>query len=196
MEREAQSAERSEEEGAPHSALRAPGSEDEDTPPWEPAAIRLEQALFRGDSAGAREALGRFLEGFQQEPLLVTPLTEGGQPRQVLRVRIAQTVLRALLANLPRLGLIRETFDLLKAARAMEQAQPPRGRGVTEFNHFFQASYQAVLECVIESAQSWDPGQAGDAELVELGAIPQLAAAAADVERVDLMLWIPAFVTH
>jgi hypothetical protein len=143
-------------------------SSDDDSPPWEGAAIHLEQALFRGESAAARAALATFLEGFQQEPLLVTPLTEGGQPRQVLRVRIAQTVLRALLANLPRLGLLRETFDLLKTARTMEQTQPPRGRGVTEFNHFFQASYQAVLEAVIESAGTWDADHSSDAELVEM----------------------------
>jgi hypothetical protein len=145
-----------------------PEEADDDSPPWEPDAIRLEQALFRGDADAARAALGPFLEGFQREPLLVTPLTEGGRPRQVLRVRIAQTVLRALLANLPRLGLLRETFELLKAARAMEQAQPPRGRGITEFNHFFQAAFQAVLECVIASSATWDPAQAGDAELVDL----------------------------
>jgi hypothetical protein len=160
-ERATQSALREDDETALHTA-------DEDSPPWEPSAIRLEQALFRGDSAAAREALGPFLERFQKEPLLVTPLTEGGQPRQVLRVRIAQTVLRALLSNLPRLGLLRETFDLLKAARMMEQTQPPRGRGVTEFNHFFQASYQAVLECVIESAATWDAEHGGDSELVEM----------------------------
>src|SRR5262249_4014507 len=107
-------------------------------------------------------------EEFQKEPLLVTPLTDGGVPRRVLRIRIAQTVLRALLANLPRLGLLRETFDLLKTARAMEQAQPPRGRGITEFNHFFQTAYQAVLECVIESAATWNAEQADDSELVSL----------------------------
>jgi hypothetical protein len=50
----------------------------------------------------------------------------------------------------------------------MEQTQPPRGRGVTEFNHFFQASYQAVLESVIESATKWEPAHSGDAALVEL----------------------------
>jgi hypothetical protein len=155
------------EDEAAGASAPAPAADD-DGPPWEAAAIRLEQALFRGDAAGAREALGPFLEAFQREPLLVTPLTEGGQPRQVLRVRIAQTVLRALLSNLPRLGLLRETFDLLKAARTMEQTQPPRGRGVTEFNHFFQASYQAVLESAIESAATWDAAKAGDAELVEI----------------------------
>ncbi len=83
-------------------------------------------------------------------------------------MRIAQTILRALLANLPRLGLVRETFDLLQTARAMEQARPAQGRGVTEFNHFFQAAYQAVVECLIDSAAGWGPERGGDAEVVEL----------------------------
>jgi hypothetical protein len=143
--------------------LRTPADEG-----WAPYAIRLERALFAGEADMARTALKAFIEQFQAEPLLFTPLTEGGSPRQILRVRIAQTVLRALLANLPRLGLIRETFDLLRIARAMEQAQPTRGRGVTEFNHFFQAAYQAVVESIIESSTAWDPAHGADAPLVDL----------------------------
>jgi hypothetical protein len=147
---------------------------------WQPLVIELERHLFEGEPEGVRSALGLFSERFQSEPLLFTPLAEGGQPRLILRVRVAQTVLRALLANLPRLGLLRETYDLLKTARAMEQSQPPaaprsanppsasatRGRGVTEFNHFFQAAYQAVMECVIKSAASWDRDDAQDDRLV------------------------------
>src|SRR5439155_1590862 len=79
------------------------------------------------------------------------------QPRQMLRVRLAQTQLREMLANLPRLGLLRETFELLRTARAMEQARPPRGRGVTEFNHFFQAAFQEVVESVVAAAADWPP---------------------------------------
>jgi hypothetical protein len=133
---------------------------------WEPLALRLEQALFEGEGSVARQLLPTFIDEFQSEPLLFTPLTEGGSPQQVLRVRVAQTVLRALLANLPRLGLLRETYDLLRTARSMEQAQPMRGRGVTEFNHFFQAAYQAVVESVVESAQTWGTRQESDEELV------------------------------
>jgi hypothetical protein len=131
-----------------------------------PFAIRLEQALFAGETSAAREVLPAFIEEFQNEPLLFAPLAEGGTPRDILRVRLAQTVLRALLANLPRLGLLRETYDLLRTARAMEQAQPMRGRGVTEFNHFFQAAYQAVIESVVESAPSWGSEHDSDEELV------------------------------
>jgi hypothetical protein len=145
------------------------------TPEWDPYAIRLEQALFAGDQAEVRALLTSFLAKFQAEPLLFTPLTEGGTPQHVLRVRIAQTVLRALLSNLPRLGLLRETYELLRTARTMEQAQPMRGRGVTEFNHFFQAAYQAVIESVVDASLTWNvpagapgTGRDPDEELVEV----------------------------
>ena len=144
----------------------AAGEEGTPATEWEPLAIRLEQALFAGEADTARALLPMFLDRFQAEPLLFAPLTEGGTPRQILRVRIAQTILRALLSNLPRLGLLRETYDLLRTARAMEQAQPIRGRGVTEFNHFFQAAYQAIVESVVESASGWASPHDSDEELV------------------------------
>jgi len=145
-----------------------PVSPSHGAPPWEALAIRLERDLFRGDAAAVRETLPRFLVQFREEPLLFTPLTEGGSPRQILRVRIAQTILRAMLANLPRLGLLRETYELLRTARAMEQQRPLRGRGVTEFNHFFQTAYQAVVESVVESAATWPEDQRDDENLVRL----------------------------
>jgi hypothetical protein len=137
-------------------------------PEWEPAALRVEQALFGGEPAAAREAFNRFLDLFKTEPLLILPLAKGGSPRQLLRVRIAQTVLRALLTNLPRLGLLRETYELLQTARTMERAHPGRGQGVSEFNHFFQAGCQAVVESVVASAAAWDAEQVGDAQFVAL----------------------------
>jgi hypothetical protein len=154
--------------------VMAEETEEEPASEWEPFAIRLEQALFAGETSAAREVLPAFLEKFQSEPLLFTPLAEGGSPRQILRVRVAQTILRALLSNLPRLGLLRETFDLLRTARAMEQAQPMRGRGVTEFNHFFQAAYQAVVESVVESSPTWGSAHNSDEELV--GVLERLTA--------------------
>ena len=59
---------------------------------------------------------------------------------------IAQTVLRALAVSLPRLGLVRETYELVKVAHAMEQAHKIVGRGVTEFNFLFQAAFQSVVD--------------------------------------------------
>ncbi len=70
------------------------------------------------------------------------------------------------MANLPRLGLLRETYQLLKAARDMEQAHPPAGRGVTEFNHLFQAAYQSVVEAVVDAAPLPAPRRLRDRQLV------------------------------
>lgn len=136
--------------------------------PWEPMVIRLEQALLHGDVSLARATLPAFLELFKTEPLLFKTLADGGEPRKILRVRIAQTVLRALVTNLPRLGLLRETYHLLRTARAMEQSRPAGGRGISEFNFLFQAGYQAVVESVVCSADSWDTARSSDRELADL----------------------------
>jgi hypothetical protein len=141
---------------------RSPISQD--APQWEPLIHRLVQSLLRGDSQQAREVLPAFVQSFQKEPLLFPALTEGGHPRQILRVRIAQTFLRTLLGNLPRLGLLREAFELLKTAWEMERANAPEGSAITEFNHLFQAAYQAVVETIVTSSASW-PAAADDLPL-------------------------------
>lgn len=143
-------------------ALAGPEGE---RPAWEPWAVRLEQAFLRGDAAEVRSLLPPFLEAFRREPLLFVALAQGGEPRPILRARLAQTVLRALASALPRLGLLRETYHLLKTARAMEQAASVDGRGVTEFNQLFEAAFQGVVECVVGSADTW-PEESDDRELV------------------------------
>ncbi len=162
--RGAQQKEEERDKSDPDSSLALPPSS---LAPWGPAAIQLERAMFRGDVAAARPALAAFVEEFKREPLLFTPLTDGGEPRQILRVRVAQAILRVLLVNLPRLGLLRETYELLRTARAMEQSHPPRGRGVTEFSHYFQAGFTEAVECVVASAAGSGPGFE-DAKLASL----------------------------
>ncbi len=140
-------------------------------PGWEAAGVELERALFKGDVAEAQTQLARFTTHFRAEPLLFTPLAEGpegGEPRAILRVRVNQAALRSLLSNLPRLGLLRDTYELLRTARGMEQSQPTRGRGVTEFNHFFQSAYQSAVESVVRSSRRWPEEQATDQNIVEL----------------------------
>jgi hypothetical protein len=162
-------------------ALRGALGQAEDSPSWEPWAIRLEQAVLQGDPAEARALLPRFLAEFRQEPLLFVPLEHGGEPRQILRARLAQTVLQALVATLPRLGLLRETYHLLRAARAMEQAHAVSGRGMTEFNHLFEAAFQGVLEAAVFAADDWDAAHGDDRPLVEV---------VEALTRPFLLLWI------
>lgn len=138
-----------------------------DEPAWGPATVRLERALLQGDADSTRALLPEFMQAFRLEPLLF-PADGGGHPRQVLRVRVAQNVLRALVVSLPRLGLLGETLRLLREAHAMEQQNPPAGRGRTEFNQVFQIGYQAVVRTVVESSAAWGPAEVRDGDLVRL----------------------------
>ena len=122
------------------------------SPPWEPVLIHLEQAFYQGDVDQARSLVPDFLKSFAEEPLLFTPLAQDGEPRQILQASMAQTLLHGLVANLPRLGLIRETHLVLQTAFAMEQRQPSTGPRVTAFDRLFQAACQATVEAVLDAA--------------------------------------------
>jgi hypothetical protein len=142
-------------------------------PPWEPPLLRLEETLWRGDRAAARKLLMKFLELFRHEPLMYVPMSAGGQPRAMLRAGIAQTILRALAANLPRVGLLRETLVVLQTAQAMEQNQPPEGLRVTDFGRLCQLAVQAIVEAVLNSiAAAKNPEQFDLSRILERSVHP------------------------
>ncbi len=120
---------------------------------WRGSLRMLEKAQRGGDDEAQRAALRDFAASFRAEPLLYTPLGQGGHPRLVERASLAQIVLRGLLAHLPGQGLLRETYQLIHLARRMEAEQPATGPRVTEFDRLFQACLQAVVETVVASAQ-------------------------------------------
>jgi hypothetical protein len=140
------------------SALRGAGPSDirqsKEGPGWEPFILRLERALLRQQPDQARGFLPEFIKHFKAEPLLYRPLHQGGHPRPILRASIAQTILRGLVANLPRQGLLRETLSLLQLARTMEAKQDLPGPRVTEFDRLFQVGLSAVVEAVVDAAQN------------------------------------------
>lgn len=127
-------------------------AEEMSGPPWETHILQLERTLVRGETGRARDIMGQFMPAFKSEPLLYTPLSSGGHPRNILRSSLAQTILRSLAANLPRVGLLRETIQLLRLAHEMEQAQPLTGPRITEFDRLFQLGVQASVEALTESA--------------------------------------------
>jgi hypothetical protein len=149
----------------------APASSPEGTlpaPAWEAAASRLEGVLWRGDRQAVEALLPEFVEQFRPEPLLFTALADGGSAPSIFRARLAQNLLRSLVLNLPRLGLIRHTYHLLKIARLMEETNRPPGRAVTVFNFLFQAGYTACIEAVVEAATAWTDQPAEDEEVIDL----------------------------
>jgi hypothetical protein len=131
-----------------------------DLPPWDAPALLLERALLRGEADQARLHLAEMAKQLRGEPLLFRPLEDGGHPRQVLQASLVQNVLRGLLHSLPRLGLFRETYQLLRLARTMEQNPPPEGaatgRRISVFDQLFQIALQSIIELVVDSAHAWD----------------------------------------
>ncbi len=134
-------------------------------PAWEPLALRLERAIGTADRGGVRRLLPGFVTLFRQEPLLVCPPTDGGTPAAALRAQTALHVIESLLARLPRLGLLRETFQLLKLSRGMERNDPPEGRRVSSFDQLFRTAVLGIVESLLNSAKDWgdDAGEDGPA---------------------------------
>ncbi len=132
-------------------------------PTWEPIAVRLERAVASGDAAGARRLLPSFVALFRHEPLLVCPPTDGGAPAQAVRAQTALQTVESLLARLPRLGLLRETYQLTKLARVMERNDPPEGRRVSSFDQLFRTAVTGVVDALLTSARDWgeDAGEDG-----------------------------------
>src|SRR5690606_24288373 len=52
----------------------------------------------------------------------------------------------------PRLGMLRETCQLLRVARAMEKDHPLGAGAVTEFDRLFEVGYKAIVESLVEAS--------------------------------------------
>jgi hypothetical protein len=83
-----------------------------------------------------------------------------------------QQTFRELLRRLPRLGLLRETCQLIQAARAMERDHPLGAGAVTEFDRLFEVGYKAIVESLIDSSLAWTTrfdtaGDSADAQLID-----------------------------
>ena len=126
-----------------------------DLPAWEPVAVRLERAVAVGDAGGAKRLLPGFVALFKHEPLLVSPPTDGGPPGPALRAQLAHQQIESLLARLPRLGLVREAYQLTKLARVMERNDPPEGRRVSSFDQLFRTAVVGVADALLTAARDW-----------------------------------------
>ncbi len=146
-------------------AIRSRRGEAQSAGDWKAVLGRLEAALWQSDTDAVRALLPVFLEEFKHEPLLYTPLGHGGHPRPILRASRAQTLLRALAANLPRLGVLHETLIIVQAAHDMERRQPLEGPRITEFDRLFQTACYAVTEATVLAANA-GPEPVADTQLV------------------------------
>ena len=103
------------------------------SPLWEPALLRLEQAMCEEMLPSCREVLPKFLEQFQHEPLLITPLHQGGQARLILRASMRKRSCERWLLTCPGWGCYERLLSSQCVARTMESEQKLEGPRQTDF---------------------------------------------------------------
>jgi hypothetical protein len=144
-------------------------------------SIDVLRSVLAGDADGVRSAWPHFTEWLAEQELLYVPLAKGGQPQRIVGARALVQLLEDLLEWLPRLGLVRETCDLLEIAQSMEIEHPVGAGAVTEYDRLFACGYQAIVRCLVSSADDWDDTRHA------LSRAP-LAPPAADARPSDTML--------
>lgn len=139
---------------------------------WEDPALRVLRAVFRDDRKAARAALPKLLRALSREPLLYVSLARGGDPHQIVASRSIQRVLRRLLACLPRVGLLFETFQLMETIRQMERNHSVGPGAITEFDQLFEIGCRGIVRCLAASSKKWQletrsSAHGGDRELID-----------------------------
>ena len=116
---------------------------------------RMFTAVFAQDVNGAQRCFPTLCKELKRRPLLYVPFENGGQPAAILKARMLQSVIRVLLSQLPRLGMLEETFELLQTSLQMERTLRPSGQAVTEFDRLFRIGLSSSVECILQSAGRW-----------------------------------------
>jgi hypothetical protein len=122
---------------------------------WEEPAQRVFRAVFRGDRDGIRAAWPELLTRLSRQPLLYVALARGGSPQKIVASRNIQRVLRRLLAYLPRLGMLEETFRLIQVIQGMEQNHAVGPGAVTEFDQMFEIGCRGIVRSLTISSEQW-----------------------------------------
>ena len=117
--------------------------------------IKMLRAVLSRDSETVRERFPRFLTVLRRRPLLYVPFEHGGSPTEILKARTLQAIIRLLLQQLPRLGLLQETFRLLETAYRMERSSRPLGQAVTEFDRLFRIGLAGSVESILHASANW-----------------------------------------
>ncbi len=117
------------------------------------------RGVLAGDADAVAEHWPAFTKWLAAQELLYVPLARGGRPRRIVRARACGQLIYDLLAWLPRLGLIRETCQLLDIAQEMETEHPVGPGAVTEYDRLFACGYQAIVRSLVASAEDWDRGR-------------------------------------
>lgn len=143
-------------------------TDDEHFPGDDREMIEFYRSVVRRDIRDVRKRLPGQFQRLRRKPLLYVPLDGGGDPMQILAARTVQTDIRFLLKQLPRLGLLRETWHVVKLAHRMERETRPGQMAVTEFDRIFRTGLRNTIDCLIESSDQWLDGRYSAEDLITI----------------------------
>jgi len=129
--------------------------------------VTILASLIKGDAAAARALCPEYRKLLAHKPLLYVPLAKGGNPQEIVAVRVRQNAMQDLLAWLPRLGLWVETCELLEVARQMEREHPVGPGAVTEYDELFKIGYRSIVECLVAAGRNWPEKPTGEENVAE-----------------------------
>ncbi len=118
--------------------------------------LRLLRGVLAGDAEAVRATWSELVAALRSQEILYIPLTKGGNPRRNVRSRALGQFIYDLVGWLPRLGLLRETQQLLETVQLMESKQPVGPGAITEFDRLFENGYKSIVRCLVASADLWD----------------------------------------
>lgn len=138
--------------------LTVPAAPSEEFPLNGRASVAVLRGVLSSDPAAVRENWEALVEWLSGQELLHVPLGKGGRPQRIVAARSCGQLVHDLLGWLPRLGLVRETCELLDIAQSMEVEHPAGPGAVTEYDRLFACGYQAIVRCLVASAEDWELG--------------------------------------
>jgi len=111
--------------------------------------IVLLHALFQQDGELLDRVWELFLDAVRERCLLYVPLSQGGDPEQIVQTRSLQRLILDLVDWLPRQGLFLHAYELLQTAQEAEHATPVKQSSVTEFDRIFDQGFRSMVETLV-----------------------------------------------
>jgi len=123
--------------------------------PWKTTALQTLSAIFHRDVKRARLLWPKLLNGLRTETLLYIPTARGGDAKAIVECRRLQQVVMRLLDYAPRLGLLKEEFQLIDCVQKMEEIRLSASGSITEYDRFVETAVRSVTETLAESSREW-----------------------------------------
>ena len=119
---------------------------------WASASACVMQALVCSDTARVKKVWNTMVDLFEREQILFVPLEREGDPLKLMHIRNILTVLERLLVNLPKQGLITETYRVLTMVQVMERKHPTGHRSITRYDYLFELANKSITSAMLDSA--------------------------------------------